>query len=154
MHKPGRCTEDSLQFVSLNSIQFQENPGLTLVSYEVSQDPDGNYSLVEKETRYLGQLPDDGSAMHHAKTIPIFENLSSCLFEYFDPGDTLNPSQWVRGWDGQKLGRLPLAVSMTMISRDPSGNTLNRHMVVPIKAEPANQGFGFINPFGARGVVQ
>ncbi len=144
---------DSLQFISLNSLRFQESPGLTLVSYEVSQDSNGTFSLVEKEARYLGQMPEEGSEFNNSKAIPIFENLSSCLFEYFDPGDVMNPSQWVRDWDGQKLNRLPLAVSMTMISRDTSGNTLNRHMVVPIKAEP-NAGFGFLNPFGARGVVR
>jgi prepilin-type N-terminal cleavage/methylation domain-containing protein len=147
-------TEDSLQFISLNSLQFQESPGLTLVSYEVSQDSGENFSLVEKEARYLGHIPEDESYVGHSKAIPIFEKLSSCLFEYYDPGDATNPSQWVRSWDGQKLGRLPLAVSMTMVSRDTGGNTMNRHMVVPIKAEPFGQGIGFINPFGARGVRQ
>jgi prepilin-type N-terminal cleavage/methylation domain-containing protein len=147
-------TEDSLQFISLNSLQFQESPGLTLVSYEVSQDSGENYALVEKEARYLGQMPEEESSLNNSKAIPIFENLSSCLFEYFDPGDAANPSQWVREWDGQKLRRLPLAVSMTMISRDPSGNAMSRHLVVPIKAEPFGQGIGPINPFGVRGVVQ
>jgi prepilin-type N-terminal cleavage/methylation domain-containing protein len=147
-------TEDSLQFISLNSLQFQESPGLTLVSYEVSRDSGENYSLVEKEERYLGRLPEDGSSFNNSKAIPIFEDLKSCLFEYWDPGDATNPAQWVREWDGQKLGRLPLAVSMTMISQDLSGNSMSRHMVVPIKAEPFGQGIGLINPFGARGVAQ
>lgn len=147
-------TEDNLQFISLNSLHFQESPGLTLVSYEVNQDADGTYSLVEKEARYLGQIPEEGSPGNELKPIPIFQNLSSCLFEYFDPGVDGNPPQWVREWDGPNLGRLPLAVSMTLISRDPSGNALNRHMVVPIKAEPFRPLAGFVNPFGARGVVQ
>jgi prepilin-type N-terminal cleavage/methylation domain-containing protein len=147
-------TEDSLQFISLNSLQFQESPGLTLVSYEIMQNPGGNYALVEKEARYLGDIPEDASSLNNSKALPIFENLSSCLFEYFDPGDAMNPSQWVREWDGPKLHRLPAAVSMTMTSRDPRGNTANRHLVVPIKAEPWNSAFGLINPFGVRGVVQ
>jgi hypothetical protein len=95
-------TEDGIQFISLNSLQFQESPGLTLVSYEVSRDSGENYALVEKEARYLGQIPEDESSINNSKAIPIFENLSSCLFEYFDPGDAANPSQWVREWDGQK----------------------------------------------------
>jgi prepilin-type N-terminal cleavage/methylation domain-containing protein len=147
-------TENSLLFISLNSLQFQESPGLTMVSYEVSRNSGENYSLVEKEGRYLGQMPEDESAMGGSKAIPIFENLTSCLFEYFDPGDTQNQAKWVREWDGQKLARLPLAISMTMVSRDPNGNNLNRHMVVPIKAEPFNPATGMINPFGVRGVVQ
>ncbi len=144
-------TENSLQFISLNSLQFQESPGLTLVSYEVEEDSTGEYSLVERESRYLGQMPEEGS---ESKATPIFENLSSCLFEYYDPGNAENPSQWVREWDGGKLARLPQAVSFTMVSRDPRGNTLNRHMVVPVKSEPYNPGFNFINPFGARGFIQ
>lgn len=147
-------TENSLQFLSLNSLHFQESPGLTLVSYEVDQDESGNYSLVEREARYLGQMPGEGSPEFGSRAIPIFENLTSCVFEYYDPGDAVNPSQWVPEWDGQDLGRLPLAVSMTMVSRDPGGNIQNRHMVVPIKAEPFDQRLGMINPFGARAVVQ
>lgn len=140
-------TESSLLFVSLNSLQFQDNPGLTLVSYEVNQDDSGSYSLVEKEARYLGGNPEEGFSSYGSKATPIFENLSSCLFEYFDPGDSNNPSQWVREWDGQKLFRLPSAVSLTMVSREAGGNSLNRHMVVPIKAEIQQ---GFVNPFGGR----
>ena len=142
-------TESSLRFVSLNSLQFHESPGLTLVSYEVGQAPTGGYALVERESRYLGRLPEDGS-LSGARTTPVFENLSSCLFEYYDPGDSENPSRWVREWDGQKLGRFPLAVSVTMESRDPMGNTLSRHMVVPIKAEPNLMRLNYINPFGRR----
>jgi prepilin-type N-terminal cleavage/methylation domain-containing protein len=147
-------TAESLQFISLNSLQFQESPGLTLVSYEITQNPGGDYALVEKEARYLGEVPEDAGSLNNSKAIPIFENLSNCLFEYFDPGDAVNPSQWVREWDGQKLNRLPAAVSMTMTSRDTRGNTADRHMVVPIKAEPWNSSLGIINPFGVRGVVQ
>lgn len=145
-------TEDSLQFISLNSLQFQESPGLTLVSYEVDRGSDGEYALVEKEARYLGRMPAEGISFDGSKTIPIFENLSSCLLEYFDPGNADTAAQWVREWDGPRLGRLPVAVSFTMMSRDPKGNTLNRHMVVPVKSEPYDWRGSFINPFGGRGM--
>ncbi len=36
-------TENSLIFLSPSSLRFQDSPGLTLVSYEVSQDDRGNY---------------------------------------------------------------------------------------------------------------
>ena len=55
-------TENSLRFVSLNSLRFQESPGLTLVMYEVAQDASGDFSLVERETRYLGQISDEETA--------------------------------------------------------------------------------------------
>jgi len=146
-------TENSVQFLSLNSLQFQESPGLTLVSYEVDRDQVGDYALVEKEARYLGQVPADGISQAVSKPIPIFENLSSCLFEYYDPGNSDSSSRWVREWDGQQQRKLPLAISLTMVSRDPRGNTLNRHMVVPIKAEPNDVRFNYIDPFGNRAVV-
>ena len=139
-------TENGLRFISLNSLLFQDSPGLTLVSYEVDQDSEGDYALVEKEARYLGRMPDEEVSPSGSKATPIFEKLSSCLFEYFDPGDANNPAQWVQEWDGQKLHTLPLAVSVTMMSRDPKGNTLNRHMVVPIKAEFYQTGINPINP--------
>jgi prepilin-type N-terminal cleavage/methylation domain-containing protein len=146
-------TENAVRFISLNSLQFQESPGLTLVSYEVASDSSGDYSLVEKETRYLGQTLGQESPMTANRAIPIFENLSSCVFEYFDPGRGDEPPGWVREWDGQQLGRLPMAVSMTMISRDPKGNTLSRHMVVPIHAEAGEVRANVISPFSGRRAV-
>jgi prepilin-type N-terminal cleavage/methylation domain-containing protein len=128
-------TETSMSFISLNSLRFQESPGLTLVSYEVAPDSEGNYSLVEKEARYTGQIYDLGMIPSMSEAIPIFANLSSCIFEYFDPGNNDNTSQWIREWNGQEQGQLPAAVSITMISRDPQGKSLNRHMVVPVQAQ-------------------
>jgi prepilin-type N-terminal cleavage/methylation domain-containing protein len=148
-------TENSLRFISLNSLRFQESPGLTLVSFDVAQDREGHYSLVEREERYLGQDPDLESFLNRGdeKVTTIFSNLLSLTLEYFDPGDNVNPAKWVREWDGQNMGRPPLAVSMTMISRDPEGNTLNRHMVVPIQAQSHDARMNFVNPFGGRRAV-
>jgi prepilin-type N-terminal cleavage/methylation domain-containing protein len=146
-------TDTSLRFISLNSLHFQESPGLTLVSYDVDQDTRGEYALVEREARYFGRLPDEGNLENGSEAIPIFQNLSSCLFEYFDPGDADNPSRWVQEWDARQLGKLPLAVSVTMVSRNPGGSTLNRHMVVPINADPGDMRLNFINPFGGRNPI-
>jgi len=148
--------QDSLRFISLNSLQFQESPGLTLVSYEVARDLKGDYALVEKEARYLGQAPGEEIAVIQNRAIPIFENLSSCIFEYYDPGSGDNPPRWVREWNAQDMGQLPLAVSMTMISRGRDGKSLSRHMVVPIQAKVSNYRRNVMNPFGGRrgGVMQ
>ena len=147
-------TETNVQFISLNALQFQESPGLTLVSYDVEQDAGGDYALVEREARYLGAVTDAGNFASGSKATPIFENLSSCQLEYFDPGDANNAPQWVREWDGARLGKFPLAISLTMMSRDPRGNTLNRHMVVPIHAEPYDPRLSAANSFGGRSLVQ
>jgi len=146
-------TENSLHFVSLNSVRFQESPGLTLVIYEVARDANGDFSLVEKEARYLGQISDQETAASQSKPTPIFDNLSSCIFKYFDEGDNEASSEWVGEWDGEHLGRLPKAVSISMISRDPKGNALSRYMVVPLQAEANDLRMNFINPFGRRRAV-
>lgn len=143
--------EDSLRFISLNSLQFLESPGLTLVSYEVAKDSRGNYALVEKEARYVGQTPDEADSVNQDRAVPIFENLSSCAFEYLDPGGDADPPKWVREWDGQALRRLPAAVSLTLVSRDPSGDTLSRHLVVSLQAKTNDVRSNFLEPFGRRG---
>jgi prepilin-type N-terminal cleavage/methylation domain-containing protein len=146
-------TENSLCFVSLNSMRFQESPGLTLVIYEVARDANGDFSLVEKEARYLGQVTDQETAASQSKPTPIFDNLSSCIFKYYDAGENETPSEWVGEWNGEQLGRLPKAVSISMISRDPKGNALSRYMIVPLQAEANDIGMSFNNPFGRRRVV-
>jgi prepilin-type N-terminal cleavage/methylation domain-containing protein len=144
-------TENSLRFISLNSLRFHESPGLTFVIYEIEQDASGGFTLVEKEARYLGQFSEQEITANQSKPIPIFDNLSSCVIEYFDPeSDT---TSWVREWDGEQLHRLPQAVSITMISQDSKGNSLNRHLVVPIHAEAIDRRVNFINPFGNRRAV-
>jgi general secretion pathway protein J len=140
-------TDTSLRFISLNSLQFQDNPGLTLVDYEVTQNSQGEFSLIEKEGRYLNQIPDQEESVGQGRAISIFGNLVGCSFQYFDPGDNDNPSQWVKEWDGQKIGRLPVAIAMSMIYRDPKGSTQNRYLVVPIRATANGLGMG-LNPFG------
>jgi prepilin-type N-terminal cleavage/methylation domain-containing protein len=139
-------SETQIRFISLNSLQFQKSPGLTLVSYDVEQGLKGDYELVEREERYLGQRPDLTTQPAQTMPIKIFENLLSCIFEYYDPGTNDIPAQWVREWDGEKEGKLPVAVSMTMVSRDRQGNNLSRHMVVPIQAKVYDIRLNFANP--------
>jgi general secretion pathway protein J len=138
----------TLRFVSLNSLLFQESPGLTLVSYEVVQDSRGEYVLVEREVRYTGQLIEQEALASQTRTTPIFENLLTCTFDYFDPTDRESPSPWKREWNGEELRRLPMAVGMTMTSRDSQGNSLSRHMVVPIQAEIGSSRYNPMDPFG------
>jgi general secretion pathway protein J len=145
--------ETSLRFISLNSLQFRQSPGLTYVSYDVTQDSKSEYSLIAREVRYTGQPPDD-AAMELSQATPIFENLTECGFEYFDKGDSGNPPQWVSEWDMLKLMRMPVAVAVKMIFRDSQGISLSRRIVAPISTEPTDPYFtGVFNQFGlpARG---
>ena len=103
---------------------------------------------MEKESRYLGQIPDQDIFAGQLKPTTVFDNLTSCLFEYFDQGGGDVPAQWVQEWDGSDLRRLPAAISITMTSRGPGGNSLIRRMVVPIQAEAVDQRLNMINQFG------
>jgi len=143
-------SQNGFSFVSLSSLQFLESPGLTFVSYEIAEDSNGAYALVGRETRYTGKLPDD-ITINESRITPVFENLINCSFEYFDSESTDSP--WVQEWEGQDEMRLPSAVSIAMTLRDSEGNTINRRMVVPLKAEAVDTSATTINPFGNRGVV-
>jgi hypothetical protein len=142
-------TEKSLSFISLNSLRFQESPGLTQVTYEVTPDNTGNYSLIARERRYLGNIDDPGSLLDREdiSVTPVFENLSSFVFEYFDPGDNINPARWVGEWSGMTTRRLPAAISMTMVVNNSGKDPLSRQMVVSVQAEPADSRLNVVNPF-------
>lgn len=145
-------TENGIRFISLNSMQFFESPGLTLVSYEIVQDSDGNQSLIERETRYTGQDIAQDEILNDSRAISIFDRLETCIFEYYDSGNADSPARWVSEWDGSASTRLPSAVRMTMISRDSQGNEFNRQMVIPIHAQESLATTAYINPFGNRPV--
>jgi prepilin-type N-terminal cleavage/methylation domain-containing protein len=144
--------ETSMQFISLCSLRFQENPGLTMASYDVVRDGQGNYMLMEREARYLGLDLDRESVADRKENtaITVFDNLLSFNFEYFDPGTQELPAQWVREWSSRETGRLPTAISMTMIAKDTKSGTFSRHMVIPIPAKPFDPRQNFLNPFDPR----
>ena len=144
-------TETRLNFISLNSLNFQESPGLTLVNYEVVPNAEGDYSLVESEARYIGELPDTEENAVPVNTVPLFENLTECYFEYRKSDDDPdNPGEWVLEWDGQEIGKLPVAISMTMRATDINGTTLNRNIFVPVHAPEGGTQLNTLNLAGIR----
>ena len=145
---------ESVQFVSLVSLRFQDNPGLTLVSYELRPDSEaGQYQLIEREEPYVGIDPSRESFFdrHDETVVMVFENLTTFSFEYFDPGNPLQqrPPRWVDSWNPREQGRMPSALSLTMIARERSGRTFSRHMVVPLQAMPFDPRL-FVNPLDSR----
>ncbi|HSW39438.1 MAG TPA: prepilin-type N-terminal cleavage/methylation domain-containing protein [Acidobacteriota bacterium] len=144
-------TGNGLVFVSLNSLRFYASPGLTLVAYEIVQNENGSFSLVASEQPYKGLVPERESAFQGSDAVTILDNLANGAFEYYDPGDTGNPPQWVSEWDGATLGRMPSAVSVTLSSGDLQGNTRDRRMVVPLQARDSFLGPGGQNRFMAFG---
>ena len=138
-------TETSLRFISLNSLRFHDSPGLTLVNFEVTQDPQGAFILQESEQRYLGRIPDSESEMDLSGTIPLFGNLTQCYFEYLS--DDVEES-WVSEWDAQERGQLPEAVAIALAAADIDGITRNRHIIVPIHATQPNLRTNIMNRAG------
>ncbi len=132
-------TDTSMQFVSLNSLRFQDNPGLTVVHYEASENLDeGGYSLLETEDRYLG---DESASLEETDltgSILLFDNLTNCYFEYKNSGTDENAEQetesWVREWDAQQQGQLPEAVAMVLEATDADGNVRTHQLIVPVHA--------------------
>ena len=129
-------TETTLSFVSLNSLHFQDSPGLTLVNYDLNQDSeDGSYSVVESEERYLGQAISSDSETSFSSSVSLFNNLSNCYFEYRSPDNSQDNSEtWVREWDAQEKRQLPIAISLTMETMDLNGNTRKNQIMVPVQA--------------------
>jgi type II secretory pathway component PulJ len=149
-------TSTNVQFVSLCSLRFRDNPGLTSVTYEILPGDLGEYSLVERENRYLGGDPTLETSYEGGSSpaTTIVDRLAGAAFEYFDPGTNDVPAQWMSDWDAQEMTRLPAAIAVTLSTRDTAGTLRNRRIVIPIMAEPDNMQGGFLDPFeGRRGAV-
>jgi general secretion pathway protein J len=141
-------TETGLSFISLNSLRFLDSPGLTLVHYEVVEDPLGGFTLLEREARYMGGPPDSESGLEPAGATPLFSNLTQCYFEYRSEEEE-NP--WVREWDAEERGQLPAAVAVTMASLDADGSIRNHPVIVPIHATRTALPTNILNRGGFRG---
>jgi prepilin-type N-terminal cleavage/methylation domain-containing protein len=142
-------SELSLQFISLSALRFRDNPGMTMVSYEILQDDEGTYSLVEKESRYLLQDPSQEFSFtgFDEPATTIFDHLASASFEYYDPGTNEIPPQWVKTWNVKDTGRLPAAISMSVAIRAANGPPQSRQMIVPVLAKPYDSRVNFVDPF-------
>jgi hypothetical protein len=85
-----------------------------------------------------------------ATGVTIFDNLTSFAFEYLDPGADDRPPRWVSGWNPREAGRMPSAISLTMIAQEASGRSWTRHMVVPVQASPNDPRLTMANPLESR----
>jgi hypothetical protein len=142
-----------MQFLSPCALRFQDVPGVAYVEYDVVPGADGSYSLVQKETSYLGGDPTqaEGFGEGDEPTVTIFEHLSSASLEYFDPGTREIAPQWVSDWNGMDYMSLPAAVRITIAMQDAAGSAKNRQIVIPISSKVNNTPLGLLNPVGIRG---
>ena len=128
-------TENSMEVVSLNSLRFQDSPGLTLVQYALNPEDEGSgYRLVEREKPYLGQASDSAGDTGVFNTVSIFDNIADCYFEYKNPAPEDNEETWVREWDAEQERQLPSAIAMTFALPDANGEMRGQQIIVPIQA--------------------
>ncbi len=146
-------SDTGMQFISVCSLRFRDNPGLTWVSYDAIRGSEGDVALVAREMRYLGFDPNADTAGVFQEEVPtttLFENLDSLTFEYFDPGTEEIPPQWVSTWDTKELGRMPVAISLNLTARATNGVTRSRQIVVPVIAKTVSTQVNFMDPFDQR----
>jgi hypothetical protein len=145
-------TATSVQFLSLSQMRFRDNPGLTVASYEVVPGNEGDYALIQREAMYLGGDPTltVGFAESDLRATTVLDHLAAASFEYYDPGNSDLPPQWVTDWDAQERASLPAAISMTLSTRDARGAIQSRQLIIPVLAEPDNSPPGFVDPFDGR----
>ena len=124
--------ETSLRFVSPNSLLSMDSAGLVMATYEAEIDSDGNITLMQREAPYTGQGADDGG---YTSSIPVFNNIKECTFEYYDLGDADNPAEWLTEWDTGSRRRMPAAVRISMLFQDSNRNPPGIQMIIPLRAQ-------------------
>jgi len=146
-------SDSGMQFLSPCALHFQDIPGMAFVEYDVVSGSDGTYSLVEKETPYLGGDPTQAEVFGEGDepTFTIFDHLLGASFEYFDPGTTEIAPQWVSDWSGLDYMSLPSALRITISEQEAASAIKTRQIVIPISSKVNNMQLGLINPSGNRG---
>ena len=124
--------ENSLRFVTPNSLMSIDSGGLVYVAYEAEVDSNGNIHIAQREGPYTGQSVYDGG---FTSAVYVFYNLSECTFEYYDNGDENNPAEWLTEWDTANRRRLPSAVRISMLYKDNYRGAPGRQMIIPLRAQ-------------------
>ena len=124
--------ENSLRFVTPNSLLSMDSGGLVLVTYEAEVDSNDNIFIVQREAPYFGQGVDDGG---FTSSVYVFYNLKECTFEYYSYGDADNPAEWLTEWDMASRRRLPAAVRISMLYKDAERSSPGRQMIIPLRAQ-------------------
>jgi prepilin-type N-terminal cleavage/methylation domain-containing protein len=145
-------TESGVQFITQCSLRFRNNPGLTFVSYEIVPADQGEFALIERETRYLGGDPTQlvGFEGSNEPVTTIFTRLARAWFEYLDPGNEQIQAQWVTSWDAADMGRLPAAISLNVSAYGTDRSVQSRQMVIPLMADVDTNPQGLTDLFEGR----
>jgi prepilin-type N-terminal cleavage/methylation domain-containing protein len=110
--------ERRMLFASFAPLFFRRNAGMSMISYEIAPGERGETNLVETEEQYRGgKTYLDMSAGDSKSGTVFFSGLEGGTFEYFGTFDQIDYS-WHPRWDAEDLGRLPLAVRITLARKE------------------------------------
>ncbi|HEY2933289.1 MAG TPA: prepilin-type N-terminal cleavage/methylation domain-containing protein [Acidobacteriota bacterium] len=132
-------------FASFAPLFFRKNAGMSMISYSFDRGEQGALEFVETEEQYRGgQTYLEMTVGDKVKGTVFFKNLEDGTFEYFGAKE---PDEyfWHTSWDAETVGKLPLAVRITMLKKDQK----KLRIVGLINADGTTGGPGF----GAGGVI-
>lgn len=136
-----------VEFVTLSALRFQENPGLTLVSYYMDNQG-GRQCLVETERPFVG--PDTWQQKFvPPNPIALAEDVDDIQLRYLekieDPPASGNIIRnWVDMWDSEARNELPQAIELSVKLPRLNGPShlatapTDLRIMVPIITKPIN----------------
>lgn len=117
---------NSVTFITVAPLMFQENPGLAIVRYGASQDEGGRFYLGAMESPFTGL--DSFNLMVQAprgKPLPLIEDVRQLQFQYYGWDQQAQRYSWLQSWNGEEMQAVPSAIR---IDYD------DKHILVPINA--------------------
>ncbi len=104
-------------FASFAPLFFKKNAGMSMISYSLAPGAQGSLDFVEAEGQYRGGQTYLDMSAGAKKTTVFFSGLESGKFEYFgDRGQ--GDYSWDGPWDAETIGRLPLAIRITLVKKN------------------------------------
>ncbi|MBI4455059.1 MAG: prepilin-type N-terminal cleavage/methylation domain-containing protein [Acidobacteria bacterium] len=131
--------ERRMLFASFAPLFFKKNAGMSMISYALVPGEKGDTEFVEAEGQYRGgETYLQMSSGEKTKRTIFFPGLEDGTFEYFGaPGQ--EDYAWYPAWNAESIGRLPLAVRITVTKK----NQQRLRIVGLISADAmANPGIG------------
>lgn len=118
--------QESVTFITVAPLLFQENPGLTVVRYGHAKDQRGRFYMGSMETPFHGL--DSFKSMVRVpkgKPLPLIEHISRVSFEYYGYDQRTQTYQWFDEWSGENMHAVPNAIRI---------NYDGRQLTVPVNA--------------------
>ncbi|HEY3132111.1 MAG TPA: prepilin-type N-terminal cleavage/methylation domain-containing protein [Acidobacteriota bacterium] len=104
-------------FASFAPLFFKKNAGMSMISYSLAPGTQGSLDFLEAESQYRGGQTYLNMGAGAQKSTVFFSGLENGKFEYFgDRGQ--GDYSWDGPWDAETIGRLPLAIRITLVKKN------------------------------------